>query len=134
MNAERSAVASALAGTVVLAIGLYLPWVRTASNLPGDGAPDILLPQMNAGFEFVGLALLAPLAVVLPLLWVERTRRAGSALAALVGIGAVALPIHYVLSRSLVGIDGPFVPTWGWGLTMIGGLLLVGGAIASART
>lgn len=126
-NRSDAALAFPLVSAAIVAVGASLPWVRPNPSLAGQGdaVPDILLPQMNAGLEPYGFVILAVAAVAVACAYaalrVDRRAAVGTAVAG----GAVAVvPIRYLLSRSLVGIDGTFVPTLGWYATVFGGLAL----------
>ncbi|WP_255191752.1 hypothetical protein [Natronobeatus ordinarius] len=113
----------ALAG---VAAGAYLPWVRPNPDRVGetDAIPDILLPKMNAGIEEYSILLLLPAVAVLVLLVRGRDDRLQSLGILCSGIVALSLPLYYLSTTSLAGFGSTFVPTYGWYLSVAGGVLL----------
>lgn len=107
--------------------GAYFPWVRPNPNLvsTGDTIPDILVPKMNAGIEAYSLFLLVLVLVMVVMLARGRNDRSQSVTACIVGGCTILLQVYYLYATSLVGVNSTFVPTYGWYLTIGGGLLLV---------
>lgn len=117
--------AGTLAGTGLLVLGAYLPWLRAN---PGYEPIGLVPSFMTPGVAFVHFVLLFPAAVVVAAR-VGRGATRGWALAALVtGLWGVVLPV--LLLGAQYTTDGfRFVPAAGWATTVAGGLLLalVGG-------
>lgn len=117
-------------GTVSVAVGTYLPWLKTNPNLPPDAKiPTIYYTGMNSGFEGFDFALLSAVGLVLlsHVISLQTEIRTGTTLA--VGLGLIVFPAYYLSHSTLFGFSGTFVPALGWYLTVLGGVLftVVGG-------
>lgn len=133
MNTRAPQSVLTVCGASLVAIGSVLPWIRPNPALVGqrDGIPSILLPQMNPGVGIYGLVLFGVAGLAVATLAFDPSDRKRTAGVSLAGIVAVVLPVQYVVSTSLVGFDGTFVPSVGWYLTLAGGLGLLVGRLSS---
>lgn len=117
--------AGTIAGAGLLTVGAYLPWLRANP----DYGPIGLVPSlMTPGVALVHFVLLFPAAVVVAARAFRGPTR-GWALASLVtGLWAVLFSV-LVLGAQYTSPGLRFVPGAGWGLTVLGGLVLalVGG-------
>ncbi|WP_435158111.1 hypothetical protein [Haladaptatus sp. DFWS20] len=108
-------------GAVAVAVGAYLPWLRTNPNLPPDAeVPTIYYTGMGAGFEGFDFALLGAVGLVLLL----RGASFRIPIRIVAGVGTAVFPVYYLSYSTLFGFSATFVPALGWYLTVLGGILL----------
>ena len=112
-------------GAIALALGAYLPWLRTNPALPHDAEiPTILLPGMRAGIDGFDFALLGGAGIVLALRLVGTEQRRQSLFECVTGVGSLFLCVRHLFFYAGVGGDATFVPALGWYVTVLGGVLL----------
>lgn len=119
--------AGTIAGAGLLAAGAYLPWLRANPGYEATGLESVPA-LMTSGVEFLHFVLLFPAGVAVAAR-VFRGPTRGWALASLVtGLWAVLFSV-LVLGAQYTSTGLRFVPGAGWGLTVLGGvvLALVGG-------
>lgn len=119
-----------VAGSISLLVGAYLPWLRTNPSIDGP-VPQVLIMGMESGIRGFDYLLLVIVGVVLlPSFLTQRKRlQAVSTLGG--GVSSLLVCGHYVFGfDSLVGFNATFVPSVGWYLALLGGVLLtVNGAL-----
>ncbi|MFC4449871.1 hypothetical protein [Halorussus aquaticus] len=110
--------AASFVGLGLLAVGSYLPWVRTNAAGP---VPAVYLPGMNTGLDLWGLVIV-PLAVAaVALLWRPSRRASRVATAA---AGGVACLLALVELSAYPRLDAsPFAPAVGVYVTLAGGVV-----------
>lgn len=119
--------AGTLAGASLLAVGAYLPWLRANPGYEATGLESVPA-LMTSGVELVHFVLLFPAGVAVAAR-VFRGPTRGWALASLVtGLWAVLFSV-LLLGAQYTSTGMRFVPGAGWGLTVLGGIVLalVGG-------
>ncbi|WP_224447346.1 hypothetical protein [Haloprofundus salilacus] len=130
MNVESRKMILLIGGTISIAVGAYLPWLRTNPNLPPDAKiPTVYYTGMGAGFEGFDFALLGAIGLVLLVRVVSTRTMARTATTLAVGLGTIVFPAYYLSMSTLIGFSATFVPALGWYLTVLGGVLftVVGG-------
>ncbi|MEA5389284.1 hypothetical protein VB779_21235 [Haloarculaceae archaeon H-GB11] len=111
-------------GTIAVAVGTYLPWLRTNPNLPPDvEIPTIYYTGMSAGFEGFDFALLGAVGLVILLHTVDFQTPTPIVVTLVVGVGTAVFPMYYLSSSTMIGFSATFVPALGWYLTILGGVL-----------
>ncbi|QLG26544.1 hypothetical protein HUG10_02860 [Halorarum halophilum] len=111
-------------GTVAVAVGTYLPWLRTNPNLPPNAKiPIIYYTGMSAGFEGFDFALLGAVGFTLLLHGVSFRTPIRTVVTLVVGVGMAVFPVYYLSYSTLFGFSATFVPALGWYLTFLGGVL-----------
>lgn len=124
MNVESRKKILLIGGTISIAVGAYLPWLRTNPNLPPDAEiPTIYFTGMGAGFEGFDFALLGAVGLVLLVRAVSTRTMARTATTLAVGLGTIVFPEYYLSRSTLIGFSATFVPALGWYLTVLGGVL-----------
>ena len=112
-------------GTVSIAVGTYLPWLRIHPDLPSDAEiPTIYYTGMEAGFERFDFVLLGAVGLTLFVRVGSARTMARTATTLAVGLGAIVLPAYYLSQSTLIAFSGTFVPALGWYLTVLGGVLI----------
>lgn len=113
-----------IGGTVSIAVGAYLPWLRTDPNLSPDARiPTIYYTGMGAGFEGFDFALLGAVGLVLLVRAVGTRTMTRTATTLAVGLGTIVFSVYYLSQSTLIGFSATFVPALGWYLTVLGGVL-----------
>ena len=124
MNGESRKKMLLIGGAVSVTVGAYLPWLRTNPNLPPDAEiPGIFYTGMGAGFEGFDFALLGLVGLVLLVHAVSARTMARTAMTLFVALGTTLFPAYYLSQSTLIGFAATFVPTIGWYLTVLGGIL-----------
>lgn len=123
---DRGWVVLTITALTAVGVGAYLPWIRPNPNIPGNGdrVPDILLPEMNAGIEGYSFLLVIVVVIVLLSLVFGANSQYQSVVVSFAGVVSIVVPVYYLATTSLVGFDSTFVPTYGWYVTIGGGVLL----------
>ncbi|MDG5777424.1 hypothetical protein VB773_21765 [Haloarculaceae archaeon H-GB2-1] len=113
------------AGVIAVSAGVYFPWLKTNPNLPSDAdIPAIYYFGMNAGLEAFDYTLLSLVGLILVLHAVSSRKLLQSGFTLLTGVGTVVSCALYLAGPSLTGFTATFVPSLGWYLTVLGGVLL----------
>ena len=113
------------AGMIAVAVGVYLPWLKTNPTLPSNAEiPTVYYSGMNAGFEGFDFTLLGVVGLALVFRGISSRKRLQTAFTLLAGVGAVVLCALYLSGSSLTGFAATFVPALGWYSTVLGGVLL----------
>lgn len=119
-----------IGATISIAVGAYLPWLRTNPNLPPDAEiPTVYYTGMSTGFEGFDFALLGVVGLALLVRVVSTRTIARTTTTLAVGLGTIVFPAYYLFQSTLIGFSATFVPALGWYLTVLGGVLftVVGG-------
>lgn len=123
-------------GTVSIAVGTYLPWLRSNWNVPPDAnIPAVYAMELNAGLEGFSIALLGVVGLVLLVRAISSRTDIGTAITLAVGLGTMVYPVYYLSTFTLAGFSARYVPTLEWYLTILGGILfaIVGGIELSSK-
>ena len=111
-------------GTLSVAVGTYLPWLRTNPNLPSNTKiPTIYYTGMSSEFGGFDFALLGAVGLVLLVRASSLRTEARTATTLAVGLGTLVFPVYYLSQSTLTELSATFVPALGWYLTVLGGVL-----------
>lgn len=110
---------------VVIVLGTYLPWIKINPNLQsGAQVPAIQYYGMGTGFESFDIAIIFLTISVIIFRAISSRERFNILLTILLGGCIVVICMLYLWMSTLVGWNEDFVPSAGWYLTAIGGILL----------
>lgn len=111
-------------GTIAVAVGTYLPWLKMNPNLPPEAEiPTVYYTGMRAGFEGFDFALLGAIGLVVLFRAVGFRTPIRTAVTLVAGVGTAVFPVYYLSHSTLIGFSATFVPALGWYLTVLGGVL-----------
>lgn len=116
-------VAVSAVGVACIVLGSYLPWLQ---ENPWRVHPmPVIIPYFTSpGIEWIHLVLILPAVVVLLVLAVRGTTRGWAISSIITGFGAILFPVILGVSQ-FANSDPSHIPDVGWGLTILGGFVLV---------
>lgn len=125
-------------GFAFVVVGSSLQWFRVDPRFDSfyptsEYFPPLYESPLNPGLHGVDFLVLGVISTVLVGHVLVSESRWPAGITTVLGVGVVVYCLWGVFSSSVVGVDEAIYPVTGWYLSVVGGVLVIGGGLGSLR-